>query len=78
MYLEFHAYRRLIQRGFIPSWFSMKAANEFVLNRINQTVKQIINEHDPGLIKLVTPGMTIYERRGHAKTIVRNRVRIVS
>lgn len=78
MYLDHHAYRRLIQRGFIPGWFSMKAANEFVLNRINQTVKQIINEHDPGLIKLVTPGMTIYQRNNHAKTIIRNRVGMVS
>jgi hypothetical protein len=76
VYIDQHTYKRLIQRKFIPYWLSMRAADEFVLNRINQTIKQVINEYDPGLIKIVTPGMTIYQRKGHAKTIVKNKVRM--
>ena len=76
MYIDKHVRDRLIQRGFIPTWLSMQAANEFVLQRINRTVREVISEYDPGLIKKVTPGLTVYERRGRARTIVKNRVAV--
>ena len=76
MCIDHHAYKRLIQRGFIPAWLSMKTANEFVLQRINQTIREVISEYDPGLVKIVTPGMTLYSRGGKIRTIVKNRVAV--
>lgn len=74
-YIDEHTFLRLKQRKLIPRWLSKKTANQFVLQHKQHTLEEIKDETDPGLTKLVTPNMIIYERKGKAKTVIINKMK---